>query len=288
MNICLNFLTVSQTIVTFTKLIALKQFTRLLLPLCADYNDERTGNTQEIIMKRRLFRPALLIGSLLIAGAGLHIAHANVFESAVSAYENEEYAEAIESFREAAEDGNADAQFNLGLMYLKGEGVDEDYAQALEWFTKSAEQGNVRAETNLARMYAQGKGVAPDYGTAVSWFRKAADQGYPDAQYSLGVLYVTGNAVPLNYKQAQDLFQKAADQGNASAQYQLGLMYFKGKGMKPDLVEGYKWMVLAGEYDDAAVYREYAEKQLSEEQIEKAKALAEEWQTAFDENTTES
>ena len=76
-------------------------------------------------MKRRLFRPALLIGSLLIAGAGLHIAHANVFESAVSAYENEEYAEAIESFREAAEDGNADAQFNLGLMYLKGEGVDE-------------------------------------------------------------------------------------------------------------------------------------------------------------------
>ena len=65
-------------------------------------------------MKRRLFRPLVLTGLLAVAGAGLHFAHANVFENAVSAYENEEYAEAIESFREAAEDGNADAQFNLG------------------------------------------------------------------------------------------------------------------------------------------------------------------------------
>jgi hypothetical protein len=58
--------------------------------------------------------------------------------------------------------------------------------------------------------------------------------------------------------------------------------------MKPDLVEGYKWMLLAGDYDDAAVYREYAEKQLSEDQLEKAKALAEEWQTTFEESATET
>jgi TPR repeat protein len=91
--------------------------------------------------------------------------------------------------------------------------------------------------------------------------------------------------VPLDYNKARDLFQKAADQGNASAQYQLGLMYFKGKGMEVNQVEGYKWLELAGDYSDAAVFREFAQQSMSAADLEKAAALAEEWKASQENNS---
>ncbi|MFZ4527305.1 MAG: tetratricopeptide repeat protein [Undibacterium curvum] len=237
------------------------------------------------IMNKLTLKPILLAAALCAAGFSLHLAHAYSFDDGVALYEEQDFPEAAAAFLEAAEEGNADAQFNLGLMYLNAEGVDEDYEQAFAWFSKSAEQNNPRAQTNLARMYAKGKGVRPDYDAAVTWFNKAAEQNYPDAQYSLGVLYVTGNGVPRDYNKARDLFQKAADQGNASAQYQLGLMYFKGKGMEVNQVEGYKWMELAGDYSDAVVFREFAQQSMSAADVEKAAELAEEWKASLEENS---
>ncbi|MFZ6773259.1 tetratricopeptide repeat protein [Undibacterium sp. SXout7W] len=229
-------------------------------------------------MNSRIFKYAIAMSAITLTGISIHLAHADDFEDGVNLYENQEMSEAADAFQAAADKDNADAQFNLGLMYLNGEGIEENYQQAMHWFEQSAAQNNVRAQVNLARMYAKGKGVAPDYNTAVSWFKKAADQGYADAQYSLGVLYVTGNGTSLDFNKAKDLFQQAADQNNASAQYQLGLMYFKGKGMTVDKVEAYKWMTLAGEYDDAVTFREYARQSMSEEQIEEATATAREWE----------
>ncbi|MFZ6727480.1 tetratricopeptide repeat protein [Undibacterium sp. MH2W] len=222
---------------------------------------------------------------LLMIGAGFHFAHADDSDSAESKYAENDYDAAAEAFRAAAEQGDANAQTSLGLMYLKGEGVEENEKTALELFEKAAAQGDVRGEVNLARMYAKGKaGLVPDYKMAVSWFDKAAEQGYADAQYSLGVLYVTGNGVPLNYKKAQTLFSQAADQNNTSAQYQLGLMNFKGKGMPVNMVEAYKWLSLAGEYDDAPVYRDYLSRNMNQEQIDKAVALADDWKQEFAQN----
>ncbi|MBC3886581.1 tetratricopeptide repeat protein [Undibacterium griseum] len=223
-------------------------------------------------------RPFQISSALLFAVSLLcQPVRAGDFEDGVSLYEQEEFSAAAEAFQAAASKGHADAQFNLGLMYLNGEGVPEDYRRARELFEQSAAQNNVRAQVNLARIYAKGKGVAPDYGKAVSWFKKAADQGYADAQYSLGVLYVTGNGVAPDYRKARELFQQAADQHNASAQYQLGLMYFKGRGVAVNLVEAYKWLLLAEDYDDAAVYRSYVARSMSAEQISEATTRAKEW-----------
>jgi TPR repeat protein len=88
---------------------------------------------------------------------------------------------------------------------------------------------------------------------------------------------VNGQGAPLNYTKARELFELAAEQNNASAQYQLGLMYFKGKGLRIDLTEAYKWLTLAGDYDDAALYRDYVAKKMSKDQIEEAQALADDW-----------
>ena len=73
-------------------------------------------------------------------------------------------------------------------MYANGQGVPQDYAQALTWYRKAADQGNAEAQNNLGVMCESGHGVPQDYAQAVVWYRKAADQGFAPAQYNLGVM----------------------------------------------------------------------------------------------------
>ncbi|MBF1271437.1 MAG: sel1 repeat family protein, partial [Neisseria sp.] len=70
---------------------------------------------------------------------------------------------------QVAKQGNAQAQFNLGLMYANGQGVRQDDAQAVQWFRKAAEQGVAEAQYNLGVMYANGQGVRQDDAQAVQW-----------------------------------------------------------------------------------------------------------------------
>ena len=70
-------------------------------------------------------------------------------------------------YRKAAEQGYADAQFNISKMYYKGDGVSQDYAEAAKWYRKAAEQGHDWAQYNLGWMYFCGEGVPKDYAEAV-------------------------------------------------------------------------------------------------------------------------
>ncbi|MFZ6875173.1 tetratricopeptide repeat protein [Undibacterium sp. Di27W] len=222
----------------------------------------------------RKLNPAIFLMSCALA---MGTACADDFSDGVSYYEQGDFDSALESFKAAAAKGNADAQFNLGLMFLNGEGVPQDYKQALRWFEQSASKDNVRAQVNIGRMYAKGKGMLSNHGVAATWFKKAADQGYADAQYSLGILYVTGTGVGRDYNKARTLFQQAANQSNASAQYQLGLLYLKGRGVTENLVEAYKWLSLAGDYEDSAVFRKYVAAKMSKEEVAEAQSLAQDW-----------
>ncbi|WP_293004660.1 tetratricopeptide repeat protein [Nitrosomonas sp.] len=91
-------------------------------------------------------------------------------------------------FYRAAEQGYADAQFNLGLMYANGEGVPQDMEQAVELFKKAAEQGHVDAQNNLGAMYFTGEGVARNEKKAIEWFEKAAAQGNEEARSNLDAI----------------------------------------------------------------------------------------------------
>lgn len=84
-----------------------------------------------------------------------------------------------------AELGDVEAQYNLGVMYDEGAGVDRDLASAADWYRRAAEQGFVDAQTNLGMMYYQGQGVPRNYQEAARWFRQAADQGDSEATVCL-------------------------------------------------------------------------------------------------------
>ena len=99
------------------------------------------------------------------------------FQKGVSAYKSGDYTTAFKEFAALAEQWDADAQFNLALMYKDGQEVPQDYKQAVRWYTKAAEQGDADAQFNLARMYAYGRGVPQDNVYAHMWFNLVAIDG---------------------------------------------------------------------------------------------------------------
>lgn len=88
---------------------------------------------------------------------------AQSFEAGQSAYRSGDYAAALHEWKPLAEQGDADAQYNLGFMYDKGQGVPQDYAEAVRWYQASAEQGDAPAQNSLGFMYSNGQGVPQDY-----------------------------------------------------------------------------------------------------------------------------
>ena len=220
-----------------------------------------------------------LILAVLLGGAGLN-ANAD-FDEGVVAYGKGDYATALRAWQPLAEQGDAAAQYNLGLMHETGQGVPQDDKAAAQWFRRAAEQGHASAQNSLGVMYDQGKGVPQDDKAAVQWYRRAAEQGHALAQSNLGVMYDQGKGVLQDDKAAVQWYRRAAEQGNAGAQYNLGLMYANGKGVPQndqDDVYGHMWTNIAasGGEKNAVEFRNLVEKRMTRSQIAEAQKLARE------------
>lgn len=96
-----------------------------------------------------------------------------------------------------AERGDANAQNQLGNMYLKGENCTKNETEAAKWYEKSAEQGNVNAQLNLGWMYENGVGVGQNLSEAFRWYEQSANQGNVEAQLRVGTMYFDGEGVRL-------------------------------------------------------------------------------------------
>lgn len=130
---------------------------------------------------------------------------------------SKDYSAAVTWFRKAADTGHPQSQCFLGLCYFKGNGVLKDNNEAFKWYRNAAEQGDAVAQSNVGACYSKGLGVAKDMTEAVKWCRKAADQGNAVAQCDLGDFYRDGLGVARDNNQAVFWYRKAADQGYAAA-----------------------------------------------------------------------
>lgn len=147
--------------------------------------------------------PILALGATLIAtiafpAESLPQAKVDPFDAGIAAYQANDLPLAFQKFHEAAEQGHADSQFNLALMYEQGIGVGKDEKEAVVWYGKSAAQGNAAAQFNLGVMYENGRGTNVDFANANQWYRRASVQGDALAIGNLGMLYVRGDGVKQN------------------------------------------------------------------------------------------
>lgn len=190
---------------------------------------------------------------------------------------SQDYSQAVYWFKKSSEQGNADAQRNLGICYKKGIGVSQDYSQAVHWLKKSAEQGNAQAQANLGCCYTDGTGVSQDYSQAAYWLKKSAEQGNADAQVLLGNCYEEGKGVPLDYSQFVYWYKKAAEQGNANAQVILGTCYKNGKGVTQDYSQAVYWYKEAAEQGNVNAYANIGALYLEGKGISKNATEAQQW-----------
>jgi TPR repeat protein/Ran GTPase-activating protein (RanGAP) involved in mRNA processing and transport len=149
-----------------------------------------------------------------------------------------------------AQEGNDDAQYNLGIMYANGLGVNKDEAEAVKWYTLAARQNNANAHFILAGRFMNGRGVNKDEVEAVKRYTFAAELGNASAQFTLGIKYANGFGVIKNKAKEIKWYTLAAEQGHVDAQFNLGLMYAnEPEGIKNE-AEAVKWYTLAAEQDD--------------------------------------
>ena len=176
----------------------------------------------------------------------------------------------------------ADSFYDADAAYYKG-----DYATALRILRPLAEQGYASAQFNLGVMYNKGQGIPQDYAEALKWHRLAAEQGYASAQFGLAIMYEEGKGTPQDYAKAVKLYLLSAEQGNARAQVNLGFMYGNGHGVLQDYVEAHKWFNLAAsrhtEEEDrnlAIENRDIVANEMTTAQVAEAQKLAKQWDKA--------
>jgi TPR repeat protein len=159
----------------------------------------------------------------------------------------EDKAEAARWYGLAAEQGLANAQTALGFCYEHGNGVGQDKAEAARWYRLAAEQGDGTAQYNLSFCYYKGEGVGQDKAEAVRWLLLAAEQGLANAQNSLGFCYDAGEGVSQNKAEAVRWYRLAAEKGLAQAQNTLAFCYNQGDGVTQNKAEAVRWYRLAAE-----------------------------------------
>ncbi len=160
--------------------------------------------------RRLVLATAVCLGMMLPAQAD--------YEAGVNAYYRQDYEAALREFKTVAAAGDENAQYNVGLMYLKGQGVPENPEEASRWFHRAAMQGQVDAQSFLGALHADGQGVPQDYALAAYWLTQAAEAGHPAAQTFLGQLYFDGLGVARDYVQAYVWFSLAEANGYRESQ----------------------------------------------------------------------
>jgi TPR repeat protein len=159
-------------------------------------------------------------------------------------------ATAVMWFRKAVEAGYMPALRPLEMEYGDGRmGIEPyDWDNVVKWYEKAAKEGDRVMQRALAECYRTGRGVPQNLNTAIYWYQKAVDQREPIAELALAKLYRFGRGVPKNERMAFDLTQRSATRGYENAMVDLAQMYLDGTGTAPDIAKEYNW------YEKAAVH----------------------------------
>lgn len=186
---------------------------------------------------------------------------------------------ATPELRQAAEDLNPLAFYEIGARFTEGRGTAVDLARAAVWYQRAADLGHAPAQYRLANFYEKGSGLPRDIDAAKKWYQLAAEQGNASAMHNLAVLYATAGAAP-DYDSAARWFERAANLGVRDSQVNLAILYARGDGVDRDLEQSYKWFAIAANDGDkdAAEKRDEVFNALRPERAEAARGMVADWQ----------
>lgn len=194
------------------------------------------------------------------------------FDEGVADYRGGNYKDAFKEWSEAAQQGDADAQYDLGCLYVRGEGTPQDGASAKEWLQRAADQGDLDAATwllfanpmtderrkNFFSMKLNPNSkfhitfVAQGTDGKMSWPCATDEKDGAKIEFETGLMFENGIAGhPRDDKQAAEWYRRASDRNFADAQTRLAYMYTDGRGVEQDLIEAGRLFFKAAEHGNA-------------------------------------
>jgi S1-C subfamily serine protease len=172
--------------------------------------------------------------------------HTEAFSRAWSAYDAGQFDDALRIWQTLADQGDANAQINLGALYDNGKGVPEDPATAVKWYRLAALQGNRQAQYYLGLMYANGRGVPHDISAAAAWYFKAAQQGFAGAQFNLGLLCAEFTNLCAGDSPAKHQSPRAVKPGSDVTQFCQNMKDASGVGADKNKEIAIEWFYKSG------------------------------------------
>lgn len=164
-------------------------------------------------------------------------------------------------YRKAAAQGNTRAQYNLGLCYFYGKGVEQDKCESVKWMCKAANNGDVQAQYHIGKCYEYACGVKEDLREALNWYRKAAKGGIEKPMER--VIKRCETKLREKRDKAMDEFiaelRAKATAGDVKAQFRLAFCYHQGMGVEQDLRLASKWYRSAIEQEFGDIQTSLAE-----------------------------
>ncbi|MEY3089770.1 MAG: hypothetical protein RL113_86 [Pseudomonadota bacterium] len=179
------------------------------------------------------------------------------FAQAVEEYHNGSYIQALNGFYALAKKGDPKAQYNLGLMYANGEGVQKNIQKAKQWYEKAAMHGHGAAQYNLGKLHhIDAKKDPSRYVKAKEWYEKSSEAGVPQAFNNLATLYMNGEGVAKNEQKAFELFLEGANKGDDASAFNVALLYGWGEQITHDKMKAYTYLkrALKGGKSEASEY----------------------------------
>ena len=162
-------------------------------------------------LTRLTILPAMLLAAMTSLAAPNEEQGKLLLHKGDSLYRQGNFEEAAIAYLISANEGNAEAQFDIAYAYFNGEGIERDYASAAMWFKRSARQNYAKAQYNLAYCYMNGRGVPRDYDKASDLLHQSANNNYKRAQLTLADCYANGILVEQNEKESQKWMAMAAN-----------------------------------------------------------------------------
>ena len=184
------------------------------------------------------------------------------------------YKKEVYWYEMAANSGNLDALYYLGLSYQSGKGVGQDEKKAFEYFKKAAEKGDPEAQFLVGLNYSTGKILKKDLTKSIYWFKQASSRNLPNALYCLGDMYFRGEGITQDYEEALSLFIRSARQGYEPAILALSKMYEEGIGVSSNKIRSIAWLFKARSKSGEVRKRiDIIKKSLSDNQLKQAVEL---------------
>ncbi|KAK8878543.1 hypothetical protein M9Y10_005323 [Tritrichomonas musculus] len=177
-----------------------------------------------------------------------------LYKTAINYYDGKEGQEnlykSIDYFKNAANYGHVEAQYNLGIIFSEDKIIKRNIDEAIKYFSLASAQNHSESQYRLGMIYYNGNYVQRNIEKAIYNLLMAADRNHPESQYQLGMIYYEGKYITRDIEKTIHYLQSAAEQNHSESQYYLGMIYYENENLEKSINKSIRYLLLSAKQNN--------------------------------------